>query len=202
MSYIDAHQHTQHGLFIGLPLNQVHGTVTGEFDASPGDYVLGEGSGGPPAAVIPIASAVYAYLDDLLDDMRISDDEVFRHLLGVEELDALVTQLGAAHSTTAPEHEWSAPVLRAPEYYWAGDFWAEIVAAAQTWSVGQAYTPGPGTSINEYILRALGENALVTGTYQPAAGIDVVSFEAVRNFAAHSGRYRAVAATPPGYPPR
>lgn len=64
MTGLDAHPHTTLGELLRIPVSRPHQAIdrAGEFVATATDLVLGEGSGGHSAAVVPIAWAVGEYL--------------------------------------------------------------------------------------------------------------------------------------------
>lgn len=178
MSYIHSLPHTQLGWFAGIPLyrigtriSPVHGD---DFAAGPDDLILGGGSGEHPAAVIPVFGAVASYIATLdlavtcaslaEDDPAYSPDDVtfdpayLRAPLGPAELEMLADVMRDMSTDLygdGPLGDFSG---------WGGDVWAEFVPAAKRLPApAVSYDPVRHSSVEAWIVDALGEYALISG---------------------------------------
>lgn len=109
----------------------------------------------------------------------------------VEDLDVLCGQIVATPTGARPDHD---PFCR-----WGGDAWAEVVRAAASATTGTAYDPVVHVCIEDYLVQALGEFALVTGLYDPPPTVDGVLLAAARSYAGAAPAFRSVVVCPSGY---
>lgn len=189
MTFLDQHPHTRLGELVRLPVSRVHEPVhePDELIADTSDIVLGEGTGGYPTAVIPIAAAAAQFVASLWVTVRaqrvspaLLDD------LDPQDLEAVLRWLndlpGGHADLTGAFARWDAPL------------WAEVTAAAARCTFGTAFDVVDDGTVRNWLIESLGEVAVVTDQLQlVGSSAPPAAWQAVRALARNLHRFDTVA---------
>jgi hypothetical protein len=228
MSFIDTFRHQLCGYLAGVPLYLPGEDITGEFDASPDDLVLGGGSGELAGAVVDVVAAIGHVVDDYIEDAECPCDRSARrcadcggrgfdpdHGLGRQLLDIAREHDIADKDVLDRVYQLSDTITgdelglrRCVDFSdWSGDTWFHLItyASQPSTGVGTSYSPTLHGAIERWLISSVGEYALVSlrpSSVDATLANDPFAaalFDTIRAWASHQPLFANVAQYPTGY---
>lgn len=213
MASIDIYRYQLCGTLAGIPVHHPVEEMTRDFTAGPGDLVLGHGSGGWPAAVIPGTRAVREFLEHVTIELVELGEKYLRpgaepsglleyateNELSEEALDTLA---GNIYIPRLDEELFGGET-------WNGDAWVDFVGWAKQ-SPGVTYDREVHGRIEMWMALSLGEYLVVSGRDIITAGLertgrrplsarDQRTLDAVAGWVSRAPMFANVVTLPPGY---
>jgi hypothetical protein len=228
MSFIDAFRHQLCGYLAGVPLYLPAENISGEFEATPDNLVLGGGSGELDGVVVDVVAAIGRVLDQYIEDALCPCDRSRDscancggtgldpdHFLGRQLLDIARTH-DIANSDVLERVYQLADLVTGDELGlrreadfcdWSGDTWFHIVTRATQPStgVGTSFNPDIHGAIERWLIHSVGEYALVS-LRPPSVPATLANdptalamYDAIGSWASYQPLFANVAQYPTGY---